>query len=76
AVLKPFVGLFTVVALVALGAAGYLVFRPAAAGSACDSADRACASDRVCRNTRRAFLGCALFIAALLLFPYAAPLFY
>jgi mercuric ion transport protein len=69
--LKPLTPVFTVIALSALVWAGYLVYRPMTAcspsGTDCDSA---------CHTTRRIFIGCAVFIAALLLFPLAAPLFY
>lgn len=75
AVLKPFVGVFTVIALIALAAAGYLVFRPQPEdANACSVADGACDSN--CRSTRKTFIVCALFIGLLLLFPFIAPLFY
>lgn len=70
--LKPITPVFTVLALASLGWAGYLVFRPAIA----------CApgEGNVCETTRpimrRVFVGCALFIAALLIFPLIAPVFY
>ncbi|MFL6673398.1 MAG: mercuric transporter MerT family protein [Massilia sp.] len=72
AVLKPVTPVFIGLALVALGWAGYLVFRPAnvcapGANSACETARPV---------MRRVFVGCALFIAALLMFPLIAPVFY
>jgi mercuric ion transport protein len=73
--LKPFVTIFTIVALAALAWAGYLVFRPQSANSACSAEEAECAT-LACRTTRKAFIACAAFIAALLLFPFAAPLFY
>jgi mercuric ion transport protein len=69
--LKPFSFAFSVIALAALAWAGYLVFRPM---NACSPVGADC--DTACRTTRRIFIGCAVFIAALLLFPFAAPLFY
>jgi mercuric ion transport protein len=71
AVLKPVTPVFIGLALVALAWAGYLVFRPA---QACAPADRACETTRPA--LRRVFIGCALFIALLLLFPLIAPVFY
>lgn len=68
--LQPYTAPFVVIALVALAWAGYLVFRPMpdCAADGCDTDTR--------RTTRKLFVACALFIAALLLFPFAAPLFY
>jgi mercuric ion transport protein len=72
ALLKPVTPYFIGVAVIALAWAGYLVFRPA----------RFCAPDAgaACETTRpvmrRVFIGCALFIAVLLLFPLIAPVFY
>jgi mercuric ion transport protein len=70
--LKPYTAPFVVIALIALAWAGYLVFRsmPAcpAEGTSCD--------DGAQRTTRKIFIVCAIFIAVLLLFPFAAPLFY
>ena len=67
---KPFVPYAMAVAAGALGWAGWLVFRPV----------RACAADGACATTRpllrRVFVGCLLFVVALLGFPLAAPLFY
>jgi mercuric ion transport protein len=71
AVLKPVTPVFIGLALVALAWAGYLVFRPA---QVCAPADRACATTRPVM--RRVFIGSALFIALLLLFPLIAPVFY
>lgn len=73
--LKPFVAVFTVVSLCALGWAGYLVFKPQGGARGCSPDEAACAT-AACRASRKAFVVCALFIAALLLFPFAAPLFY
>lgn len=73
--LKPFVAVFTVLALAALAGAGYLVFRPQRTDGSCSAEEAACAT-AACRASRRMFVVCALFIAALLLFPFAAPLFY
>lgn len=73
--LKPFVGVFTVIALTALAGAGYLVFRPQRTNGSCSTEEAACATT-ACRASRKMFLVCALLIAALLLFPFAAPLFY
>jgi mercuric ion transport protein len=72
AVLKPLTPVLIGLALVALAWSGYLVFRPAQAcapdaGGACETARPV---------TRRVFVGCALFIALLLLFPLIAPVFY
>jgi mercuric ion transport protein len=70
--LKPITPIFTAIALASLAWAGYLIFRPA----------KECAvpEDDVCngpqRFTRWAFFVSALFIALLLLFPFAAPSFY
>jgi mercuric ion transport protein len=68
--LKPVTPLFVVVALAAIGWAGYLVLKPA---PECDI-DSACETARPL--TRRIFIGCALFVALLLSFPLFAPLFY
>ena len=73
--LKPLVPVFTVIALGALGWAGYLVFRPMQANGACSAEEAECTT-AACRATKRIFIVCAAFIAALLLFPFAAPLFY
>jgi mercuric ion transport protein len=69
--LKPITPYFTALALGALGWAGYLVFRPA---QACSREDAACAHTRPAM--RRIFIASAVFIAALLLFPLIAPVFY
>jgi mercuric ion transport protein len=70
AALKPLVLPLSVLALGALAWAGYLVFRPA---NACAPDGTRCAAGSM---TRKAFIACAAFIAALLLFPFAAPLLY
>jgi mercuric ion transport protein len=71
--LQPYTPIFTVIALGALIWAGYLIFfKPARACTYLDG--------EACNTTRRAtqwiFLGCALFIGALLSFPLIAPYFY
>jgi mercuric ion transport protein len=71
--LEPVTPLFNGIAVAALIWAGYLIFRPARVsaseqGQACDPGAR--------RLTKRIFLGCALFIGLLLIFPLFAPLFY
>jgi mercuric ion transport protein len=72
AVLKPATPYFIGIAVGALAWAGYLVFRPVAV---CSSADGvACATTRPV--LRRVFVGCAVFISLLLLFPFIAPVFY
>lgn len=68
--LKPVTPLFVVIALAAMGWAGYLVLKPAAG---CDVGD-ACEVARPA--TKRIFIGCAVFVALLLGFPLFAPLFY
>jgi mercuric ion transport protein len=70
--LKPITPVFTVLSLGALAWAGYLVFRPATVCA--PDAGGACATTRPLM--RRLFIGCALFIALLLLFPLFAPIFY
>lgn len=70
--MRPVTPLFTVIALGALAWAGVLIFRPA---TACSTAEGA-ACDRTRRVTRWTFLGCAAFIALLLLVPLIAPYFY
>lgn len=72
AVLKPVTPVFIGLALVALAWAGYLVFRPATVCAPGDGG--ACATARPAM--RRVFLGCAVFIAILLMFPLIAPIFY
>jgi mercuric ion transport protein len=69
--LKAWTPLFVGAALAALGAAGYLVFRRQ---DECSTFDGACSTTRPVM--RRVFVGCAVFIGVLLLFPLAAPLFY
>jgi mercuric ion transport protein len=70
--LKPITPVFTVLSLGALAWAGYLVFRPATACA--PGADNTCETTRPVM--RRIFIGCAVFIALLLLFPLFAPIFY
>jgi mercuric ion transport protein len=71
--LQPLAPIFTVIALGALGWAGYLIFiKPAKACALPDGA----ACDTTRRFTKWIFLACALFIALLLLFPLMAPYFY
>jgi mercuric ion transport protein len=69
--LKPLAPFAIALTLGALGWAGWLLFRPAAA---CSVEDQACATARPAM--RRLFIGCAVFIALLLGFPLFAPLFY
>jgi mercuric ion transport protein len=69
--LKPLAPYAIALTLGALGWAGWLVFRPAAA---CNVDDPACATARPAM--RKLFVGCAVFIALLLGFPLIAPLFY
>jgi mercuric ion transport protein len=69
--LRPYTAPFVIVALIALTAAGYLVFRPT---QACAPDGTNCDGPR--RTTQKIFVACAIFIAVLLLFPFAAPLFY
>lgn len=72
---KPVTPYAYAVTLAALGWAGWLVFRSAPACSIEDgSTGVACATTRPV--VRRIWIGCALFVAALLGFPLAAPLFY
>ncbi|MGO4476395.1 mercuric transporter MerT family protein [Massilia sp. 2TAF26] len=69
--LKPLTPYAIALTLGALGWAGWLLFRPAAA---CAVDDPACATTRP--SMRKLFAGCAVFIALLLGFPLIAPLFY
>jgi mercuric ion transport protein len=69
--LKPMAPYAIALTLGALGWAGWLLFRPAAA---CAIDDQACATTRPAM--RKVFAGCAVFIALLLGFPLIAPLFY
>ena len=69
--LKPVTPYAIALALGALAWAGWLVLRPA---RACAVEGDACAATRPLM--RRIWLGCALFVALLLGFPLAAPLFY
>jgi mercuric ion transport protein len=70
--LKPLTPYAIAVAAAALGWAGWLLFRPAPACRIEDGA--ACAATRPV--ARRVFVGCLLFVVALLGFPLIAPLFY
>lgn len=70
--LKPVTPVFIALSVATLCWAGYLVFRPQAACAVEDGA--ACETTRPVM--RRIFIGCALFIALLLLFPLIAPVFY
>ncbi|MDB5934127.1 MAG: hypothetical protein JWQ01_1471 [Massilia sp.] len=69
--LKPFTPAFVVLTLGAIGWAAYLVFSKP---TECSLEDGACETTRPL--VRRVFGACAVFIALLLLFPLAAPLFY
>lgn len=69
--LKPFAPAFIAVTLGALGWAAYLVFGKKAV---CSTADGVCEVRRPA--VRRWFAAGAVFITLLLLFPFAAPLFY
>lgn len=69
--MKPLTPYAIAVTAGALGWAGWLLFRPA---RACDVSSGDCATTRPAM--RRLFIGCAVFIALLLGFPLAAPLFY
>jgi mercuric ion transport protein len=69
--LKPLTPYAIALTVGALGWAGWLLFRPAAA---CAIDDPACATTRPAM--RRVFVGCAVFIALLLGFPLIAPIFY
>jgi mercuric ion transport protein len=71
AALKPLTPAFVGVTLGALGWAAYLVFFKKAE---CAALDGACETTRPV--VRRVFAACTIFIALLLLFPLAAPLFY
>ncbi|MGI4848034.1 MAG: mercuric transporter MerT family protein [Janthinobacterium lividum] len=70
--MAPVTPVFIVIALAALGWAGYLLFRPAA-GCTYPQADD-CTRRR--RFSRRVFVVSAGLIALLLLFPLLAPIFY
>jgi mercuric ion transport protein len=74
--LKPLTPVFTGIAIIAIGWAGYLVYRPSAPSSAQDDADCETTCDAVRPSTRKIFLACAVFIVLLLSFPLFAPLFY
>ena len=69
--MKPVTPYAIAVCVGALGWAGWLLFKPAAA---CDLEDGSCATTRPV--VRRVFVVCALLIALLLSFPQFAPLFY
>ncbi|WP_323141860.1 mercuric transporter MerT family protein [Massilia phyllosphaerae] len=69
--MKPVTPYAIAVCIGALGWAGWLLFKPAAA---CDIEDGSCATTRPV--VRRVFVVCALLIALLLSFPKFAPLFY
>ena len=69
--LKPWVPLFTAIAVVALLGSGYLLFRPL---TRCAVSDDACGDSR--RIAQRIYLMSALFVSGLLLFPVLAPIFY
>jgi mercuric ion transport protein len=71
AALKPLTPAFVAVTLGALGWAAHLLFGRKAQ---CQDLGGACETTRPL--ARRVFAGCAIFIALLLLFPFAAPLFY
>ena len=71
--LKPLTTMFTVIAVGTLVWAGCLIFRPANGRSIPEGA---VCNSRTQRLTKWIFYVCALFIALLLLFPLAAPLFY
>jgi mercuric ion transport protein len=71
AALKPVTPIFAALALGTLAWAGYLLFQPA---PTCSMEDRACDTTRPVM--RRVFVGCAVFIGLLLLFPLIAPVFY
>lgn len=73
AVLKPLTLPLSLLAVVALAWAGYLVFRPTTTINTCTTADN-CASNYA--RMRRLFVVCTLFVGMLLLFPLVAPLFY
>lgn len=70
-VLKPWVPLFTAMAVAALLGSGYLLFRPL---TRCEVPEDACGDSR--RVARRVYLASALFVGGLLLFPLVAPIFY
>jgi len=69
--MKPVTPYAIAVCVGALGWAGWLLFKPAAA---CDIEDGSCATTRPV--VRRVFVVCALLIGLLLSFPLFAPLFY
>lgn len=70
-VLKPWVPLLTLIAVVALLGSGYLLFRPL---TSCTVGEDACSDSR--RIARRIYLVSGLFVGGLLLFPVVAPIFY
>ena len=78
-VLKPWVPLLSVIAVVALLGSGYLLFRPVTSCTVPDDvsddvSDDACVDSR--RIAQRIYLVGGLFVGALLLFPVVAPIFY
>ena len=78
-VLKPWVPLLTVIAVVALVGSGYLLFRPITSCTlpddvSTDVSEDACVDSR--RIAQRIYLVSGLFVGALLLFPVVAPIFY
>ena len=70
-VLKPWVPLLTLIAVVALLGSGYLLFRPL---TSCTVGEDACSDSR--HIARRIYLVSGLFVSGLLLFPVVAPIFY
>jgi len=86
-VLKPWVPLLTVIALVALVGSGYLLFRPVTSCTVPDdvsnnvsSAVSGAVSGDACVDSRRVaqriYLVSGLLVSGLLLFPVVAPIFY
>lgn len=70
-VLKPWIPLFTLIAVMALLGSGYLLFRPL---KSCSVGDDACIDSR--RIAQRIYIVSGLFVSGLLLFPVVAPIFY
>jgi len=86
-VLKPWVPLLTVIAVVALVGSGYLLFRPVTSCTVPDdvsnnvsSAVSGAVSGDACVDSRRVaqriYLVSGLLVSGLLLFPVVAPIFY
>ena len=86
-VLKPWVPLLTVIAVVALVGSGYLLFRPVTSCTVPDDVSNnvsiavsgavsgdACVDSR--RVAQRIYLVSGLLVSGLLLFPVVAPIFY